>query len=120
MSYDPYSRVDYRRMVAWPERIRREAPFLRETLKRSPTQSVIDLGCGTGEHCCFLAEEGFSVVDLDRSESILEKAVEENLPPKLRFVMGEMQEVDQKLQERFGAAISLGNTLVHLNSEKDL
>ena len=24
---DPYSRVDYRRLIAWPERIRREAPF---------------------------------------------------------------------------------------------
>jgi len=40
MNDDPYSRVDYRRMVAWPERIRREAPFLREFLKRAPTPSV--------------------------------------------------------------------------------
>lgn len=120
MNDDPYSRVDYRRMVAWPERIRREAPFLREFLKRSPTPSVIDLGCGTGEHSRFLAEEGFHVVGLDRSRSMLDKALEEALPPNLRFVLGEIQEVDRILQERFGSAISLGNTLVHLRSDKDL
>lgn len=117
---DPYSRVDYRRMVAWPERIRREAPFLRKILERSPTPSVIDLGCGTGEHCRFLAEEGFNVVGLDRSESMLDKAGDEALPENLNFVLGEIQEVDQKLQKRFGAAISLGNTLVHLKSESEL
>ena len=120
MNDDPYSRVDYRRMVAWPERIRREAPFLRATLKRSPTPSVIDLGCGTGEHCRFLSEEGFSVVGLDRSESMLEKATEDELPEHLRFVLGEIQEVNRKVPERFGAALSLGNTLVHLKSEKNL
>ena len=117
---DPYSRVDYRRMVAWPERIRREAPFLRKILERSPTPSVIDLGCGTGEHCRFLAEEGFNVVGLDRSESMLDKAGDEALPENLNFVLGEIQEVDQKVQKRFGAAISLGNTLVHLKSESEL
>jgi glycine/sarcosine N-methyltransferase len=120
MNDDPYSRVDYRRMVAWPERILREAPFLRKVLKGSPTPSVIDLGCGTGEHSRFLAEEGFTVVGLDRSESMLEKAMEEVLPSNLKFVLGEIQEVDRKLQERFGAAISLGNTLVHLNSDEAL
>ncbi len=120
MNDDPYSRVDYRRMVAWPERIRREAPFLREILKKSPIPSVIDLGCGTGEHSRFLAEEGFHVVGLDRSESMLAKAMEEALPSNLKFVLGEIQEVDRKVQERFGAAISLGNTLVHLRSDLDL
>jgi SAM-dependent methyltransferase len=117
---DPYSRVDYRRMVAWPERIRREAPFLKKILERFPTQSVIDLGCGTGEHSRFLAEEGFNVVGLDRSEAMLDKATDQALPENLSFVLGEIQEVNQKVQGHFGAAISLGNTLVHLKTESAL
>ena len=117
---DLYSRVDYRRFVAWPERIRREAPFLKEILEKAPKRSVIDLGCGTGEHCRFLAGEGFQVVGLDRSESMLAKAQQEPLPSHLRFVLGEIQNAKEAIGDPFGAAISLGNTLVHLTRRQDL
>lgn len=117
---DPYSRVDYRRFVAWPKRIRREAPFLKEILEKAPKRSVIDLGCGTGEHSRFLAGEGFQAVGLDRSESMLAKAQEKPLGPNLQFVLGEIQNVREVVPDRFGAAISLGNTLVHLTERQDL
>ena len=117
---DLYSRVDYRRFVAWPKRIRREAPFLMEVLAKAPTRSVIDLGCGTGEHSRFLAGEGFEAVGLDRSRSMLAKAQEQPLPPNLRFVLSEIQQVKEAVKTQFGAAISLGNTLVHLTHRQDL
>ncbi len=117
---DPYSRVDYRRFVAWPERIRREAPFLKEILERAPQRSVIDLGCGTGEHSRFLAGEGFQALGLDRSESMLAKAQEKPLVPNLQFVLGEIQNLGEVVKGRFGAAISLGNALVHLTSRQEL
>lgn len=117
---DPYSRVDYRRFVAWPERILREAPFLKEILERAPQRSVIDLGCGTGEHSRFLAGEGFQALGIDRSETMLAKAQEKPLPPNLQFVLGEIQSLGKVVKDRFGAAISLGNTLVHLTERQDL
>lgn len=117
---DPYSRVDYRRFVAWPERIRREAPFLKEALARAPQRSVIDLGCGTGEHSRFLAGEGFRALGLDRSESMLAKAQEKSLLPNLQFVLGEIQNLGEVVKGRFGAAISLGNVLVHLTRRQEL
>ena len=117
---DPYSRVDYRRIVAWPSRIKREAPFLDHVLANIPTRSVIDLGCGSGEHSRFLAAEGYSVVGLDRSDSMLAKANEHPLPPNLQFLLGELQDLSTLLEKRFGAAICLGNTLVHLTAEEDL
>ncbi len=117
---DPYSRVDYRRMVAWPRRIKREAPFLRQVLADIRIRSVIDLGCGSGEHSRFLAAEGYSVVGLDRSDSMLAKASEQPLPPNLQFLLGDLQDVTTLVKKRFGAAICLGNTLVHLTAEEDL
>ncbi len=117
---DPYSRVDYRRFVAWPERIRREGPFLMEVLGRAPQRSVIDLGCGTGEHSRFLAGEGFQGLGLDRSETMLAKAQEKPLPPNLKFVLGEIQNLEAVVNGRFGAAISLGNVLVHLTELQEL
>ncbi|MBK9967495.1 MAG: hypothetical protein IPP07_22530 [Holophagales bacterium] len=47
---DPYARLSYRRLIAWPARIQREAPFLREVLAGAPSKRLLDLGCGTGEH----------------------------------------------------------------------
>jgi len=117
---DPYSRVDYRRLIAWPERLRREAPFLLRTLEQAPERSVLDLGCGTGEHARFLASQGFRTVGLDRAAAMLEKAREEPIPENLRVLEGDIREADQLLQESFGAAISLGNTLVHLKDEGEM
>ena len=117
---DPYSRVDYRRFVAWPERIRREAPFLLRSLETAPSRSVLDLGCGSGEHSRFLAREGFRAVGLDRSEAMLEQARERPLPSNLQFVLGEAQQAERLVEGAFGAAICLGNTLPHLKERADL
>ncbi len=39
-----------------------------------PVRSVLDLGCGTGNHAFLLAERGYEVVGVDRSESMLVQA----------------------------------------------
>ena len=71
---DPYSRVNYRRLIAWEKRIAREGPFLRSLLGRAPERSVIDIGCGTGEHVAFFSAAGARAVGLDRSEAMLKEA----------------------------------------------
>jgi SAM-dependent methyltransferase len=118
--HDPYSRVEYRRLIAWPERIRREWPLLEEVLVSGPSRRVVELGCGPGQHARALAEAGFEVVGVDRSESMLADATEEPLPPGLQFVRGDMTEVDRLVEGRFGAALCLGNALPHLDDEARL
>ncbi|HEX9638301.1 MAG TPA: class I SAM-dependent methyltransferase [Acidobacteriota bacterium] len=117
---DAYSRLDYRRLIAWPERIKREAPFLEGQLASAPSRRILDLGCGTGEHARFLAAQGYDVVGVDGSESMLAKACEQALPDNLRFVLGDLREIDRLVEGDFGAAICLGNTLPHLQREADL
>lgn len=41
------------------------------TFKRHNVKSILDLGCGAGRNCLFLAKKGFSLVSLDISESAL-------------------------------------------------
>jgi SAM-dependent methyltransferase len=118
---DPYRRVDYRRMIAWPARIEREAPFLHAVLETAPEASVLDLGCGTGEHADYLASRGFRTVGIDRSEAQIAKARQyegrhgESGP---RFLHGDLTDLGREPGERFGAAIWLGNGLPHLEDDE--
>jgi SAM-dependent methyltransferase len=109
---DPYSRLSYRRLIAWPARIEREAPFLREILAGAPSKRLLDLGCGTGEHARFLQEEGFEVTGVDASEAQLAQAREAGQGPE--FVKADLAELAAAVTGPFGGAIALGNGLPHL------
>lgn len=128
---DPYSRVEYRRLIAWPERIRREWPLLEEVFSSAPSDRLLEVGCGPGQHARALADAGYSVVALDRSPSMIEAATEDPVPDGVEFVLGDMTELETLafldgtgLQEAgdgvFGGALCLGNTLPHLASDDEL
>ena len=119
---DPYSRVNYRRLIAWEQRITREAPFLWSLLDRAPDRSVIDLGCGTGEHVAFFAEADVRAVGLDRSEAMIAAAKDHEAAGKGRFVLGDALEARAALGDEapFGFAICLGNMLPHVMEDADL
>ena len=40
----------------------------------APVTSILDLGCGTGSHAVLLAERGYQVTGVDRSEDMLRQA----------------------------------------------
>ncbi len=113
-SPDPYARLPYRRLFDWKERLERESPFLLDILRQGPHASLLDLGCGTGEHATYFARAGFQVVGVDRSSAQLEQARQkaENLP--VRFVEADISHLENALDQRFGSSFCLGNTLVHV------
>ncbi len=117
---DPYSRLQYRRLIAWPKRIEREWPLLEKVLAGGPSKRFLDLGCGTGEHARFLAAQGFEMVGVDASASMIEQALAEALPENLRFVHGDAADLERLVEGSFGGAICLGNTLPHLKSGEAL
>ena len=111
---DKYSRLEYRRLIAWPSRIEREAELLGRVLESGPSKRVLDLGCGTGEHARFLAQQGFSVVAVDASESQIAKAREAKPVADVEFLHGDLTALEEVVTGTFGGAICLGNTLPHL------
>jgi glycine/sarcosine N-methyltransferase len=114
---DPWSRVDYRRLIAWPERLKREGPFLARELENAPSRRVLDLGSGTGEHSRHLAAAGFDVTGIEASAAMIDKARDTPLPANLRFVNGDITDVAQLVDAPAGGAICLGNTLPHLEDD---
>lgn len=111
---DKYSRLEYRRLIAWPSRIGREADLLDRVLRTGPSERVLDLGCGTGEHARFLAQRGFTVVGVDSSESQIKTAREAPQSAGIDFLQGDLGELRGLLTGSYGGAICLGNTLPHL------
>jgi SAM-dependent methyltransferase len=114
---DPYRRLSYRRLIAWPQRLERERPFLEGELTKAPEPSLLDLGCGTGEHAALFASLGWRTVGVDRSEEMIEKSrdYEDRHPPNgPRFVRGDFAELPTLVDESFGAALCLGNVLPHV------
>src|SRR5262245_22563262 len=117
MGVDQWSRAEYRRAIAWPERIEREWPFLERILKTAPVPLVIDLGSGTGEHSRHLAARGFDVVGIDASTSMLDAASSTSLPENLRFVHADIADLGAIELGHAGAALCLGNTLPYLGHD---
>lgn len=117
---DPFRRLSYRRLIAWPDRIEREWPFFEPWIEAAPKKSLIDLGCGTGEHCRFLASKGVRAVGIDRSSAQIEQAREfEGAfgPSGPDFLEGEIAALPRLTTERFGSALCLGNVFPYLEDE---
>lgn len=119
---DPYARIAYRRVIAWERRIEREGPLLRRLLADAPDRSVIDLGCGSGEHVAFFAAEGARAVGIDRSESMIEAARVHERAGLGRFLLGAVEGAPALLAEEpaFGLALCLGNVLPHVPDREAL
>lgn len=111
-SEDPYGRLSYPGLIAWPERLQREAALVGRVLASAPSRVVLDLGCGSGEHARFLAAQGFAVTGVDASPSQL--AAAQAADPGGRYVEASLTDLGAVKLPRHGAALCLGNTLPHL------
>ena len=85
-------------------------------------KSVLDLGCGTGNHSIPLALKGFNVSGLDLSkrqiESAMKKAQKHNVTDKTQFLHGDMRNFS--LEKQFDASIIMFGSFGYLLSDEDV
>jgi len=75
-------------------RFQEEIDFLRDLFRRHKIQTVIDMGCGTGEHVKELASLGFQPLGVDASSFMLQIA---NVRyPHCEFEVGTMEEYNTR------------------------
>jgi SAM-dependent methyltransferase len=80
-----------------------------QTYGHGPIRSVLDLGCGTGNHAIPLAQRGYEVVGVDCSESMLAQARSKTASlssgSSVAFHKGDIRSVN--LQRHFDAALMM-------------
>jgi glycine/sarcosine N-methyltransferase len=117
---DRYESFDYSRLISWEPRLRREWPFLEPFLRDAPSNRVLDLGSGTGEHARFVAARGFDVTGVDASPAMVDRAIASLKEEQVRFLLGDMRKVSGVAGSGYGAAYCLGNAVPHLTEDDDL
>jgi SAM-dependent methyltransferase len=84
-------------------------------------RSVLDLGCGTGNHAIPLARRGYRVVGVDRSAGMLERArhkATEKIGNESEFVLGDLREL--QLGRSFDACIVMFAVLGYQTTNRDV
>jgi len=119
MTWEKY----YSTLRRLPKRLKKPVPFVTDFLppfKRHKIKNVLDLGCGAGRHCIYLAKNGFNVVGVDVSESALKMAntwVRKERLTNATFLQGTMTNIPFK-NRHFDAVISV--SVIHHAIKKDI
>jgi len=96
--------------------------FLAGFFRKYHCRSVIDIGCGPGNHALRLSKLGYQVTGVDVSPTMLKIAKEKDKEGKIRFIRGDMKKLEKVIpkSQRFDAAICLGQVFSHLMTNKDV
>lgn len=90
------------------------------THRSKPAHSILDLGCGTGNHALRLAQRGYLVTGVDRSEEMLEiarsKARDEGT--SCEFIHSDLKEVS--IGKKFDVVIMMFAVLGYQTENEDV
>lgn len=107
----------YRGLPPW-DIGRPQKEFVELVRRGEITGSVLDIGCGTGEHALFFAEEGYEVWGIDSSPLAVQKAREKAAGRGLPVHFLVLNALDlSRLDRKFDTATDSG--LFHTLSDED-
>lgn len=103
-----------------------EVTFVEGLINQSypGAQHILELGCGTGKHAALLAEKGYHVHGVDRSETMLEAAKDRKLSlpieiqHHLQFSQGDVRSA--RVGSVFDVIISLFHVVSYQTTNDDL
>lgn len=91
--------------------IRDDAAFILPLMRGRESPSLLDLGCGTGEHCALFAAEGFRCTGIDASEAMLTVA-RRRFQQGIVFINADMADID--FHEAFDIIVCLFGSFNYL------
>jgi 2-polyprenyl-3-methyl-5-hydroxy-6-metoxy-1,4-benzoquinol methylase len=109
---------DYK--VDWEQRLEKEGEALFEFLDTT-SNKVLDLGCGTGRHAEFLANNGFTVWGADPGEAMIRYANEHISHPKITFLKMDAFDLEEWDEcPKFDRVLLIGNVIPHWHCKNEL
>lgn len=117
--YNDWLSKTYYASVNNKNRLEHELPDLIKLFKENSVKSIIDIGCGTGDHSMELARHGFSAVGIERSKGMIaecnrkKQSISQDAKGRVNFYLGSLENTIPSLKGKFDAAILMGNTLPH-------
>lgn len=104
-------------LIDWPNRLRKEGPFLLEQLNQHQCHRVFDSSLGDGGDSIYLLQHGFSVTSNESDPAFLKKALKNaaDVGVQLDTTQYDWRNLDQYVPEHlFDAIICLGNSFTYL------
>ena len=112
----------YDRMINWDARLGREGAFFRKLFDERGVTSVLDAACGTGRHAIEFARWGLTAAGCDISPEMLHLARRNasEAGAQINFFEAGLTDVAEKTGKHFDAIICIGNSLPHLQTQREL
>lgn len=93
-----------------------EIDFLFRIFQQHSIKSIVDLGCGTGEHVSALQKRGFQIRGVDISETMI--GVAKKRYPDCEFVLADLQSF--KVEPTVDAVICIFGTFNYIIKDEDI
>ena len=84
-----------------------ECDFFEKEIGYNKAARILDIGCGTGRHSIELVKRGYTVVGIDRSESLLKRAKEKASERKLQIDFQKQDARNLPFQHEFNLVIMI-------------
>ncbi|AKG38382.1 methyltransferase type 11 [Infirmifilum uzonense] len=101
--------------------VKSEVDFLEKVFQKHAKRSVkkiLDVGCGTGIHSVELARRGYSVLGVDASKVMIERAREKAKDiDNVSFMVADARHL--KLPEKYDAAIAMYGVISYFTTDED-
>jgi len=96
--------------------IHHDVAFITALLRNKIHATLLDLGCGTGEHLAMLAHAGIRCTGIDISEDML--AAARRRFPSIEFILSDMSDIE--CENAFNIVISLFGSFNYLINDSDI
>lgn len=119
VDYNDWLSKTYYAAVDWNDRLIHEMPDLLKVFNKNNVETIIDVGCGTGEHPIEFAKKGFKVIGIDRSKSMIveanirESKLSKEIQQRIDFYKKDAIDFFPKHKKTFDCALFMGNTISH-------